>query len=527
MRSRKLLSASLFSSTLAGVLADTESRCLALKDSLHLENTTILEVSYIAAPTNVSAAGSCQSSAPVTYAPLCRVYFVVNTTEASAVHAEAWLPDTWYGRFLGLGNGGYHGCIDYIDLDYGTSLHFASVSSDNGLDTPFSARPFLNHPEVINDFASRAVHVEALIGKQIVSAYYGVSPESKIPSYFLGCSTGGRQGTQAALKYPEDFDGILAGAPGTDFNHLIGWQGMLSRFVGATVPPDLNLNPVANDTSPKYLPRELWGAVSEEILRQCDGLDGIVDGIIADPDECDFDPSVLRCTEERATDCLTAPRERALRNIYSPLYGLDGELMFPRYAPGAEADPAAVNIFGGSFWILASEWEKYAILNVTEHDFTHFGLKDIALWDKINPGGIATWDGNLMEFRDRGGKFLTYHGTRDQLISPTQSKRFYSLLSSTLNQSSSSLDDFYRLFFIPGMAHCAGGLGQSSIGQGTHEGTNLVNDSSHNALLALVDWVEGGKAPEVIIGVDGEGKERVHCKWPERSRFDGAAFVCV
>ncbi|KAJ6569738.1 tannase and feruloyl esterase [Mycena vulgaris] len=478
--------------------AAQSAKCLALRHSLHLENTTILNVTYVAAPTNVSTPGVCQSSAPVSAAPLCRVQFIINTTATSAVHAEAWLPDTWFGRFLGLGNGALGGCIDYPNLDYGASFHFATVGSDNGHDggggaDPGDAHQFLHHPEVINDFAFRAVHVEALIGKQIVSHYYG--PTAKIEkSYYLGCSTGGRQGTQAALRFPEDFDGIVAGAPATDFNHL-------------------------------FLPPALWGVVSAEILRQCDALDGVVDGIITEPDACDFRPEAIQCTgsSNKNTSCLTAPQVETVKKIFTPLFGLNGQLVYPRYSPGAEADPVIPALtFGGDFFSLTSDWGRFAIYKDTEHDFSNFGLHDIPFWDSINPGGIATFDGDLSAFRNGGGKFLTYHGRRDPVISSTNSKRVYDLISHTL--SLPLLDDFYRLFLIPGMGHCSGGLGASSFGQSG--GLNVVNDTSHNILLALVDWVERGVAPDTIVGSGENGTTRTHCRYPMRSVFNGSVFVC-
>lgn len=243
--------------------------------------------------------------------------------------------------------------IDYVGLDYGTSLHFAAVGSDNGhngrIGLPFldsvSGLPFLNHPEVINDFAFRAIHVEAVIGKQIVEAYYG-SPAAK--SYYLDCSTGGRQGTQAALDFPEDFDGILAGAPATDFNNLLGSLGMLSHYVGATSPD------TAANTSPKFIPPDLWNIVSAEILRQCDGLDGVLDGIITEPDDCNFYAEAIECSAIQTTGCLTPVQVEAIKNIYTPVFGFDGQLIYPRYSPGAEADPLAQSIFGGNFWGLSA-----------------------------------------------------------------------------------------------------------------------------------------------------------------------------
>ncbi|KAJ7041645.1 tannase and feruloyl esterase [Mycena alexandri] len=517
--SRALLGATVLLAALVPVRADSSpsAKCLALQDSLHLQNTTILNVAYIAAATNVSTPGICQSTAPVTAAPLCRVQFVINTTSTSAVHAEAWLPDVWFGRFLGLGNGGLGGCIDYANLDYGSSLHFAAVGSDNGHDggggiDPGDAMQFLNHPEVINDFAFRAVHVEAVIGKEIVGTYYG-TPAAK--SYYLGCSTGGRQGTQAALKFPEDFDGIVAGSPATDFNHLQIWSGILSHYVGAPID--------GTAPSPKFIPPALWSVVSAEILRQCDALDGVIDGIITEPDACDFRPEAIQCTAHNTTSCLTPIQVETVKNIFTPLFGLQGQLVYPRYSPGAEADPLALAIFGGEFFAFTDNWGRFAILNVTEHDFSNFSVDVVPFWDSINPGGIATFDGDLSAFRNRGGKFLTYHGRRDPLISSTNSKRVYDLISHTL--SLPLLDDFYRLFLIPGMSHCSGGLGPTAFGQS--DGLNLVNTSSHNILLAMVDWVEGEIAPNTIIGSNTSGSTRTHCRYPMRSVFNGTVFVCT
>ncbi|KAJ7137062.1 tannase and feruloyl esterase [Mycena epipterygia] len=482
---------------------DWHTNCLSLKTNLHLGNTTILNTTYIAAPTNITTPGICQSTAPVTSAPLCRVQFVINTTSSSAVHAEAWLPDTWYGRFLEVGDGGLGGCIDYSALDYTTSLHFASVGTDNGHDggggaDPGDAHQFLNHPEVINDFAFRAIHAGAEIGKQIVHAYY---TRAAAKSYFLGCSTGGRQATQSALKFPDDFDGILGGAPATDFNNAIGAFGMISRYFGAPTTPA--------EASPKWIPADLWELVSEEILRQCDVLDGVVDGIITDADACEFRPEALQCTSDETANCLTPIQVEALHNLYSPLYGLEGQLLYPRFPPGAEADPLAT--------------AKTPEL----HDFSNFGLADIELMNEINPGGIATFNGDLSTFRNRGRKFLSYHGSRDPLLPATNSKRVYDLIAHTL--SLPLLDDFYRLFLIPGMGHCGNGLGANAFGQGILgfgvDGI-AVNASSHNILLALVDWVEGGVAPQTIIGTAVDGSVRTHCRYPQRSVWDGAVWIC-
>ncbi|KNZ71379.1 putative feruloyl esterase B [Termitomyces sp. J132] len=368
---------------------------------LRLENTTILSAGHVSGPVNVSTPGSCQSQALVS-SSLCRVQFVINTTSTSAVHAEAWLPDTWFGRFLGLGNGGLGGCVDYVNLDYGTSLHFAAVGSDNGHDGD-SGSVFLNHPEVLNDFAFRAIHVEAVIGKQIVEAYYG-RPHHK--SYYLSCSTGGRQGTQEALKFPEDFDGIVAGSPATNFNSLLGWATIISRFVGA---PD----PTGN---PYFIPADLWNTIASEVLKQCDGLDGVEDGIITEPDDCQFRPEAIVCAAGQTTGCLTSAQIDALHEIYQPLFGTNGELLASRYDPGTEADGNAQAFFSGSIHPIADDWFRFAVLNDSSFNFENFDLNTIELGDRINPGDIQTFNGDLSTFKARGGKFLTYHGRRDEVL---------------------------------------------------------------------------------------------------------------
>ncbi|KAJ7487257.1 tannase and feruloyl esterase [Mycena galericulata] len=486
-------------------------KCLSLK-SLQLENTTILDVTYFPLPATVPTLGTCQSTATTTV-PLCRVQFHTHTSDTSGIRAEAWLPNEWYGRFMGVGNRGLDGCIGYASLDYGSTLHFATVGSDNGHDGD-TALPFFNNPEVLNDFSHRSIHIEAVIGKEIVEAYYGRRHDK---SYYLGCSTGGRQGTQTALKYPDDFDGIIAGAPATDFNHLVHQTGMLSRYLGAPHAP----------SSPSFIPLDSWKFIAEEVLKQCDGIDGVLDQIITEPDACEFRPEALLCGRDDVggAPCLTPPQVEALRKIYSPLYGLDGELVYPRYDPGAESSPLIWFTFSGEFPPYTEQWMKYVVLNATDFDASDYGLKDGVLIDAVNGGGISTFDGDFSAFRDRGGKFLTYHGRADPVIASGNSKRLYNLISRTLSMP--SLDSFYRFFLVPGMDHCEGGPGASNFGQ-LPSTQSLVNSSSHNIILAMVDWVERDIPPDSITGTARDGATRVHCRYPARSVWDGNArsFEC-
>ena len=211
-----------------------------------------------------------------------------------------------------------------MELDYGASLGFASVGSNAGHDgDSLDATPLANNSEVLADFSSRAVHVASVVGKEILSSYYGQEQNS---SYYLGCSQGGRQGMYEALHYPEDFDGILAGAPAVNFNNLLGGIAMFAKYLGA---PNRN-------ASASYISPDLWTVVANQVLEQCDELDGVIDGIITEPDACDFRPEELLCVDGGTEDCLSAEQVEALRRLYSPLYGLKGEFLYPRYDPGAE-----------------------------------------------------------------------------------------------------------------------------------------------------------------------------------------------
>ncbi|KAJ6490290.1 tannase and feruloyl esterase [Mycena vitilis] len=491
---------------LAWNYGENHSTCLALKSSLNIENTTILGVAYVSGGNTVKARGPCVAKAHVS-TPLCRVEFITQTSETSAVRGEAWLPDEWNGRFLALGNGGLGGCIAYSELDYGSAMRFATVGSNNGHEGN-TAVDFLGSEEVLNDFAFRSIHTEAVVGKQIVDAYYGRPHDN---AFYLGCSQGGRQGTQTALKYPDDFDGILAGAPATDWNHLMHWTAMMGVFIGAPNP----------SSSPAFIPPQLWKIVAAEVLAQCDILDGVRDSIITEPDACDFRPEALLCADGSNGKCLTPPQIEALRKIYAPLYD-DGELLYPRFDPGSHSLDGAGDNFNGEFPRYPKEWLSYAVLNGTDYDFSKYGPAEGRLMGQVNPAGIATFDGDMSAFRDRGGKFLAYHGRMDPQIPSGNSKRVYDLVARTLGMP--TLDAFYRLFLVPGMGHCSGGPGAASFGQ--LGGMNARNESSHNLLLALVNWDEGGVGPQTITGTADDGAERVHCRYPIRSVWDGERFRC-
>ena len=215
--------------------------------------------------------------------------------------------------------------ISYSTIDEGSFLNFAAIGTNAGHDGNLDAAPFLlpSRIETVTDFSHRAVHVSSKIGKQIASIYYGAAPHH---SYYNGCSAGGRQGISVASKYPEDFDGIIAGSSAVDWNHLLGASGIWASYV-------------AVNTS-RAIPVPLWSTViAQEILRQCDKLDGKVDGIIADPSQCLWNPDTLLCgPKDNTTTCLTQDQVDGLKGFYTPILGTDGQVLVSAFDAGAEGD---------------------------------------------------------------------------------------------------------------------------------------------------------------------------------------------
>ena len=337
-----------------------QDTCTSLTSTISIPGTTVTSAIRYPAGSNITTGGdeTCFTPYQQNAVDICRVNGVITTSVTSSVKFEMWLPEIWYGRFLVTGNGGLGGCkfsnqpayqynlllnasrltlpipfisvtsgVDYANLDHGSYLHFATIGTNNGHDGNFNAPAFLMPAmrESITDFSHRSIHVAAQVGKKITSTYYGSDPHH---SYYDGCSAGGRQGISSAAHYPDDFDGIIAGAPGIDWNGLLGSSAIWASHV-------------AFNTS-SYIPTDVWETVvTPEILRQCDALDGRVDGIIGNPDTCQFDPATLLCTEKDVADpskCLIQPQVEGLKEFYKPIYGSRGNLLYSRFDPGAEGD---------------------------------------------------------------------------------------------------------------------------------------------------------------------------------------------
>ncbi|TDZ37355.1 putative feruloyl esterase B-2 [Colletotrichum spinosum] len=493
---------------LGSVQGSTIEQCESLAARLDLPNSTIRQTSFVPAGTNISLPDnhpSCAIPHQVSDVDVCRVSFLTTTGPTSNVSLEAWLPLDWSGRFLGTGNGGMNGCIKYGDLNYGASQGFATIGTNNGHDGT-SGAPFLNNPGVVEDYAYRAVHLEADLGKRIAEQFYG---RKHTKSYYLGCSTGGRQGFKEAQSFPDDFEGIVAGAPAFDLVALMYWTGQL--FVKTGTP----------ETS-RFLGPAEWELVNADVLRQCDGLDGLEDGILEDPGLCQYRPEGLICPDGASSgSCLSGEQAATVRAVFSPVYGSDGQYIYPRLQPGSNATD---RLLSGQPHQYPLDWWRYVVYNDTDWGLSDFNPADYDIASKQDPWNVSTWQGDLSAARERGVKILHYHGLQDNAISSDNSERYYDFVSRSMGLASSELDDFYRYFRISGMAHCRGGTGASMIG-GNPE-TFASYDADANVLAAIVRWVEEGIAPDYILGTrltaSGEvDLQRKHCKYPARNVFTG------
>ncbi|KAB8252939.1 tannase and feruloyl esterase-domain-containing protein [Aspergillus flavus] len=440
---------------------DFPASCQAFSPDTRAANAHREFTEYVPAGTNLSLPyndATCARPNQVVTVDLCRVALYVETSNRSSVTTEIWLPRNWTGRFLGTGNGGIDGCIKYEDLAYGAANGFAVVGSNNGHNGT-TAASFYQNSDVLADFAWRAT----VIGKEITQAFYG-EPHRK--SYYLGCSLGGRQGINSAVEFPDDFDGIIAGSPAVDFNSLVSWRASFFPITGS-----------ANSTD--FISVSTWkDLIHAEVLTQCDTLDCVNDGIIEDPSLCNFCPEALKCTDDRINNCLSPAQVEIVRKVFSPMYGEDGQLIFPAMQPGSELEAADQLYTGKPF-----RYSKVA--------------------DDLNPQNIRTWPNDLSNYEKRGGKIITFHGQQDGKITSFNTERFYNHLATAMNMSSSELDNFFRFFRISGMSHCSSGPGAWAFGQGGSPAPAMTPfNGNENILAALVAWVEHGVAPETITGTN-------------------------
>lgn len=433
----------------------------------------------------------------------CRVAATISPTNDSEIKIEVWMPSLgWNGKFLGVGNGGWGGTINYPNLAKALSQHFATASTDTGhVGGVFDASFALGHPEKLIDFGYRAVHVMTVEAKALISAFYGTSPRF---SYWNGCSTGGKQALTEAQRYPEDYNGIVAGAPANFFTHLM---------FGNIWPSIVTLKDPASDIPPGKYP-----LIQQAVLKVCDPLDGVVDGILNDPTRCHFDPTVLRCKGPDGPDCLTPSQADAVQKIFAGAQNpRTGQQIFPGLEPGSQLDQVA-----GVMQDIPASYFRYVLFKNPDWKWQTLNFdSDVVLADETSGNILNAVDPNLKAFKAHGGKLIMYHGWSDPHIAPLNSVNYFKSVVAAMGGTKET-QDFARLFMVPGMSHCQGGVGPD------------VFDKIH----AIEQWVQDGIAPDKIIAAhlkDGVvNLTRPLCPYPEIAQWNGAGstndaanFACM
>ncbi len=461
----------------------------------------------------------------------CRIVAKATPTADSNITVEVWMPLAgWNGKLQGLGNGGFAGIIDYEELGAAITKGYAATATDAGhTGSPIDAGWALGHPEKVIDFGHRGIHEMTRVAKLAVQQFYGSGAKR---SYFAGCSDGGREALMEAQRYPEDYDGILAGAPASY------WTGLLSTSVVDTQ--------ALTTTPSSFIPQTKIPNIASAVIAACDKLDGVADGILNDPRQCHFDPASIECKAGEENDkCLTAPQVTALKKIYAGLQNAEGHTIFPGYLPGAEVGGG-----GWGLWITGPAPAKslmaffgigyYSnmVYEKTDWSYKSFAMdggiqtakeKTGAALDAVNP--------DLGPFRSRGGKLILYHGWNDPAIPAMNTINYFEEVVAKLGRENT--DAFTRLYMVPGMQHCGGGPGADSFGT---SGSWLAKDPQHNIRLALEMWVEKGTAPGTIIASktsDGDSQgsatmTRPLCTYPQAAKYKGSgdtnsaeSFVCA
>lgn len=451
----------------------------------------------------------------------CEVRLALHPSPDSNIVVLVWLPvSNWNGRFQGVGNGGFAGNLNTGDLALAVRRGYAAATTDTGHGLVPPTVWAKGHPERIRDYGYRAIHLMSVMGKQLTARYFGAAPRF---AYFSSCSNGGRQALMEAERFPADYNGIVAGAPAADFIGLVegsfGWNAAV-----------LARTPIPSSKTP---------AIAAAVLRQCDALDGVRDGVVANPPACRFDPEVLRCKGAETDQCLTEPQIAALRKIYAGPTAPDGRVLTPGFSPGGETEVAPSQ--GWGMWIFSVPG-KPAIQHGFISGFEQ-GFMGAPGWDpdgfdafahyraaKARYGAVLDADKpDLSAFARRGGKLIIYHGWSDPAIPPRATIKFVGRVRAAMGPQT---DRFLRLFMVPGMQHCWFG---ESPWWFNPIAARTPAEPRRDLAAALQRWVEQGVAPEEIVaaqprqpmsallgGPDGSvARTGLICAYPKVARYDG------
>jgi feruloyl esterase len=413
----------------------------------------------------------------------CRVKLTLKPTSDSNIYSELWMPtDNWNGKLLVVGNGGFAGSIQgYGDMQVALRLGYAAAATDTGHNAADGPNGMfaLGHPEKIVDFAYRALHLTTEESKRLIKDFYSRAPQF---SYYKGCSTGGRQGIMAATRYPEDYDGIIAGALANRHIHM--HTAGSARQIELARHPEMAISP------------EKAQLVSEAVMNKCDVLH---EGFLNNPNQCSFDFSTLLCKGAESNECLTPPQLKAVETFYGGVKNRKGEVIFAGQVLGNPLPPQRSNPD-----LTVSDTVRIWAFQNPNYDWKTFDLdRDMPIIDK-KIGFVDATDPDLRQFRAHGGKLLLYAGWADTGITPKNTVEYYQSVVKYIGNAQSS--DFTRLFMVPGMGHCRGGAGPDTF----------------DTIGTLSKWRETGATPWSIPAVNKtSGLSRPLCPYPQYAKFKG------
>ena len=508
--------------TSASALSGFAAECdLASIQAISAKNTTVTSAALIAGGTR----NFCEISASV----------ITNSSTGDTLRFELGLPDValWNSRFLFTGNGGFAGSMN-LDVPDLQAFGYAVAATDTGHEGDGTDASWaLNNIPAVENFEYRGVHESALAAQAILRSYYSNLPYH---SYFTGCSTGGREGLVEAQEFPADFDGIVAGDP------AIG-----DPYIG------FNWNSHALlQSRDAYLDPNAINLVDQTVTSECDGLDGVIDGLIQNPAECTFDPNTLLCEPGQRSACLTAAQVAALRAIYSGSVDTHGNVLYPGYSMSNPAEsnmndaawgvwmtgcksiiPEAACHFPAfdpsvaqpwSFqdpplnspaqWLFMDGFFQDFAFNDPNYNARTFSFVNQTAIDEVQQA-VARWGGDgtnadITAFTNAGHKLLMYHGWSDPALTPFVSVNYYNSVRAILG---STISNSVRLFMVPGMHHCQGGPGPNVF----------------DTLIPLTQWVEDGIAPDGIIARHYQNNDPTLpvqrmmplCSYPELAKYQG------
>ena len=457
--------------------------------------------------------------------PFCRVVGFSTPTSDSHIEFEVWIPEgIWNGKYLQVGCGGLCGTISfqYTSMADALTRGYATAATDDGHEAPATDGSWaLGHPEKVIDYAYRAVTLTAADAKAIIDDYESSEPAL---SYFEGCSDGGREAFMEAQRFPLDFNGIIAGDPGISLNVLTGfvWDWLAQEAPGGSLT-ESNLS-----------------ILSPAVLAQCAGHDGglATDQFLNNPPVCNFNPQSLLCAAKKTSNCLSQTKLTAIEKIYSGPPGI-----FPGYKfnEGTEATiwPAWLTdngnpalglgeVFAQSFFSdLVFPDTSWTPTKTTINEDAKALEEALAIEEPLSP--------DLGAFKAAGGKLIHYSGWSDPAVAPPSNINYYNSVEQA------PIEEFYRLFMVPGMGHCGGGPGANAFGNSAVDGPNPYSPSD-DLISALDQWVEQDIAPDQIIATkyvndnptNGVAFQRPLCPYPQHAKYTGSGdptqatnWVCV